>query len=131
MTTPEFTILIDNACPLCRREGRLLARLDRGQGRLALVDIAAPGFDPGRYGRTMDQVMGTIHGVLPDGSIVTGVEVFRRAWRAVGLGWIMAPTNWPVLRPLSDAAYRWFAHHRLRLTGRRCDAGVCRVPSAR
>lgn len=129
MTGSEFTILIDNACPLCRREGAMLARLDRGRGRLGLIDIAAPNFDPARYGCTMDQVMGSIHGILPDGSLVSGMEVFRRAWRAIGLGWVMAPTAWPVLRPISDAAYRWFARHRLALTGRTdaCATGTCAV----
>jgi len=56
--------------------------------------------------------------VLPDGSLVKGMEVFRRAYDAVGLGWLLAPTNWPVLRSISDAGYAWFARIRLHLTGR-------------
>jgi predicted DCC family thiol-disulfide oxidoreductase YuxK len=128
MPEPLFTVLIDGGCPLCRREADLLRRLDRGRGRLALEDIAAPGFDPGRYGVTMDALMGTIHGVLPGGGLVTGPEVFRRAYSAVGWGWLTAPTGWPVLRPLTDRAYAWFARHRLRLTGRQgCEGGACRV----
>jgi predicted DCC family thiol-disulfide oxidoreductase YuxK len=61
--------------------------------------------------------------------VVEGVEVFRRAYAAVGLGWLLAPTRWPGLRRASDAAYRWFARNRLRLTGRPapCDAERCRV----
>jgi predicted DCC family thiol-disulfide oxidoreductase YuxK len=122
MARPEFTILIDGDCPLCRREADLMRRLDRGRGRLALVDIAAPGFDPAAYGTTMDAVMGTIHGVVGSGDrpggLVTGMEVFRRAYRAVGWGWVLAPTGWPLLRPVFDRVYRWFARNRLRLTGR-------------
>jgi len=113
-----FTLLIDGDCPLCRREATLLERLDKGRGRLALEDISAPGFEPSRYGRTMDDLMGSIHGVEPDGRLVMGMEAFRRAYAAVGLGWLLAPTRWPVLGRVFDALYRLFARHRLRLTGR-------------
>ncbi|MHC4949249.1 MAG: thiol-disulfide oxidoreductase DCC family protein [Planctomycetota bacterium] len=126
-----FTILIDGDCPLCRREAALLARLDRGRGGLRLVDIAAPGFDPGPLGRTRDDLMGEIHGLDADGRLVTGMEVFRGAYAAVGAGWLLAPTAWWPLRPLLDAAYRWFARHRLRLTGRAAGcAGACRPAAA-
>ncbi len=124
-----FTILIDGACPLCRHEANLLRRLDRGRGRLDLIDIASPRFEPAGLGVTLDQVMGSIHGLTRDGRLVWGVEVFRRAYAAVGWGWLWAPTGWPILRPVFDAAYGWFARRRLWLTGRqrRCDVGTCRV----
>ena len=95
------------------------------------MDIAAPGFDPGVYGLDPERAMARIHGVLPDGRVVEGMEVFRRAYAAVGLGWLLAPSGWPGLRRLFDAAYRWFARNRLRLTGRpeACDER-CRPRSA-
>lgn len=130
---PEFTLLFDGDCPLCLREVRMLRRLDRGKGRLGLSDIAAPGFRASQYGVEQAALMARIHGVLPDGSLVEGVEVFRRAYAAVGLGWLMAPTGWWPLRPLFDAAYRWFARNRLRLTGRSdtCSEDRCTPPSVR
>lgn len=127
-TSWRFKILIDGDCPLCRLEGDLLRRLDRGRGRLAEEDIASDDFDASRYGRSQQDVMDRIHGVLPDGTVIEGVEVFRRAYGAVGWGWLWAPTRWPVIRPIVDAAYRWFARHRLRLTGRAdeaCASGRC------
>ena len=126
---PEITFLHDGDCPLCAREVAMLRRLDRGRGRLAFDDIAAPDFDASRYGSTNEQLMARIHGVLPDGTLVEGVEVFRRAYAAVGLGWLVAPTRWPLVRPLADAAYRWFARNRLRLTGRGevCNTDRCPV----
>lgn len=134
-TEPRFTVLIDGGCPLCRREAAFLRRLDGGRGRLGLVDIAAPGFDAARYRTTMDELMGTIHGVTPDGSLVRGVEVFRRAYGAVGWGWLAAPTGWPVLRPIVDRLYVVFARWRLAHARRRaarggpvCDGDRCRVP---
>ena len=133
MDRPTFTILIDGDCPLCRHEAGLLRRLDRGRGRLELVDITAPGFNPGALGVTMKDVMGTIHGVIPDGRLVTGVEVFRRAYGAVGWGWLWAPTGWPLVRPIADRAYEWFARRRLAMTGRKmeCEGGTCRVVARR
>ena len=99
------------------------------EGRAArFEDIAAPDFDAARYGTTQAALMARIHGVLPDGTLVEGVEVFRRVYAAVGLGWLVRPTGWPVLRPIFDAAYRWFARNRLRLTGRSeigCDEHAC------
>ncbi len=123
-----LTIFIDGDCPLCRREANLLLRLDRGRGGLLLQDIAAPGFDASHYGLTRDALMGTIHG-LRNGEPITGMEVFRCAYAAVGWGWLLAWTAWPIFRPITDAAYRFFARHRLRLTGR-CDSGACRPGAA-
>ena len=125
----EIRVLFDGDCPLCKREVRALTRLDRGRGRIAFEDIAAPDFDAARYGTSQEALMARIHGVLPDGSLVEGMEVFRRAYAAVGLGWLLAPTRWPVLRRIADACYRWFARNRLRLTGRRdaCATERCQV----
>ena len=114
----EVRVLYDGDCPLCSREIRFLERRDRGRGRIDFEDITGPDFDAHRYGLQPQQVMDRIHAVLPDGTVVEGVEVFRRAYSAVGLGWLMAPTRWPGLRPLLDWAYTVFAKYRLRLTGR-------------
>jgi predicted DCC family thiol-disulfide oxidoreductase YuxK len=128
---PEFTLLYDGECPLCSREVAMLRRHDAGRGALALVDIAAPGFDPTRYGRSLDTLLARIHGVAPDGTVIEGMEVFRRAYTAVGLGWVTAPSRWPLVGRLFDAAYAWFAKNRLRLTGRAhaCDGACARAPA--
>lgn len=115
----QIKVLIDGACPLCRREADLWQWLDRGRGRIMLEDIADARFDPTKYGLTRKQALEEIHGILPSGELVRGMEVFRRAYAAVGWGWLLAPTAWPLLRPLFDRGYRWFARNRLRLTGRR------------
>ena len=127
MTNRQFRILIDGECPVCRREGEFLRWLDGGRGRLVIEDITAEGFDPARYGTTMDALMGQIHGVTPAGTVLTGMAVFRYAYDALGLGWILAPTAWPIIKPIADAGYRWFARNRWRLTGRRdrCPGDRC------
>ena len=123
----QLKLLYDGDCPFCRREVSWLARRDRS-GAVALEDIAAPGFDASRYGLHQKQLEGVIHAQLPNGRLVTGMEVFRRLYAAVGLGWLMAPTGWPILRPVFDWAYRLFARHRVRLgelVGRSCDNSGC------
>jgi predicted DCC family thiol-disulfide oxidoreductase YuxK len=115
------------------REIRFLDKRDHGRGRIQFEDIAEPSFDPGAYGLDARDVVARIHGVLPDGTVVEGVEVFRRAYAAVGLGWLMVPTRWPGLRRLAELAYRIFARNRLRWTGRAsaCEAERCQVVAAR
>ncbi|MBK8097570.1 MAG: DUF393 domain-containing protein [Planctomycetes bacterium] len=119
----EFTLLYDSECPFCRREVAWLQRRSAGD-RLAAIDIAAPEFDAGRFGLTLADVQARLHGITTDGRIVTGMAAIRAAWRAVGLGWVMAPTGWPLFRPLADLGYRVFARYRVRLgrwLGRRCQ----------
>jgi predicted DCC family thiol-disulfide oxidoreductase YuxK len=129
----QIRVLYDGECPLCTREIRFLERRDRGRGRIHFEDIADPAFDPAAYGLDDRQLMARIHGVIPDGSVVEGVEVFRRAYAAVGMGWLLAPTRWPVLRSLADLAYRVFARNRLRWTGREsaCPEGRCEITRSR
>ncbi len=129
MASWRIKVLVDEACPLCKRESALWLRLDRGRGRLALEDISAAEFDASKYGRTNEQVMASIHAVLPDGRVIEGMEVFRRAYGAVGFGWLLAPTGWPGLRRVFDRLYGWFAKRRLKWTGR-CADGACAVPGA-
>ena len=124
----QFEVFYDGDCPLCMREIRMLQSLDKKRRRILFTDIAAPAFDAeSQTGLTQQKLMAEIHGRLPDGTLVTGVEVFRQLYGAVGLGWLMAPTRWPGLRQLSDASYVLFAKNRLRLTGR-CADGECELP---
>lgn len=121
-------VFFDGDCPLCRREIQLLQRLDRGRGRIRFTDLAAPDFEPAALGLTHEELMAEIHGRLPDGTIIRGVEVFRRLYAAVGFSWLMAITRWPGISHGLDWGYRWFARRRLRLTGRCTEQ--CRLPSS-
>ncbi|MGB0640297.1 MAG: thiol-disulfide oxidoreductase DCC family protein [Myxococcota bacterium] len=125
-----FEVFYDGDCPLCMREINMLQRLDRKKNNLRFTDISPADFDAKAVtGLEYSTLMDEIHGRLPDGTIVTGVEVFRQLYGAVGLGWLTAPTRWPGIRQLSDAAYQAFAKNRLKLTGR-CgpDENACAIP---
>jgi len=129
MNAWRFKLLYDGECPFCLREVRWLRRRDR-HGRLAFEDVTSPDFDPARYRTTRRELLGVIHGVFPDGRIVRKVEVLRQAYRAVGLGWWLAPTGWPLLRWVSDGLYAIFARYRVpigRVLGRSCASDRCQV----
>ncbi len=111
--TPTFplTLLYDGACPICNLEMDNLKHRNTA-GLLAFMDISSPEFDARPYGATLAEMNGLIHAVRPDGSLVVGVEVFRLAYGAVGLGRLIAPTAWPWIKPLVEAAYAVFARNR-------------------
>jgi len=126
----DVEVFFDGQCPLCVREINMLRRLDRA-GRIRFTDIADPAFDPASTGRTFEQLMDRIHARLADGTIIEGVEVFRRLYTAVGFGPIVAITRLPGLSWLLDQGYRLFAKNRLKLTGRcvKNESGACSVPA--
>lgn len=128
MSTFDIEVYYDGACPMCSREIRLLRRLDRRQ-RIRFVDIAAAEFEAKTLGVSQQALMERIHGRLPDGTLLEGVEVFRRLYAAVGFRWIVSLTRLPGVASLLDAAYSWFARRRLRLAGR-CDEGSCATGAA-
>jgi len=124
----EVEVFHDGACPLCAKEIGMLQRRDR-RGRIRFTDISAPGFDAKSVGISWSDLMNRIHGRLPDGTLIEGVEVFRRMYTAVGFGPIVAVTRLPGISHALDLAYLLFAKNRLRLTGR-CHDGACQVPGA-
>ena len=124
----EFTIemFYDGDCPFCMRETRFLKKLD-WRRRIRFTNIAAPDFKPESVGKTHAGLMAEIHGRLPDGTWITGVEVFRRLYASVGLGPLVLLTRLPLIKQLMNVGYRLFARNRLKLTGR-CD-GTCALPA--
>lgn len=119
----DIEVFFDGECPLCKREIAMLQRLDRRK-RIRFVDIAAEGFLATSVGIDWQSLMDRIHGRLPDGTVIEGVEVFRRLYSAVGFGPLVMLTRLPGIRQLLELSYRAFAKHRLRLTGR-CTELIC------
>ncbi|MCA9125874.1 MAG: DUF393 domain-containing protein [Planctomycetales bacterium] len=118
-------VFYDGECPLCLREINLLRRFDR-KHRILFTDIADPGFNAAAYGKDMKQFMDEIQGRLPSGEWISGVEVFRLLYAAIGLRPLVAVTRIPGISHALDAAYQVFAKNRLRLTGR-CNSQTCGV----
>lgn len=115
--SPTFEVFFDGECPLCRREIDVLRCLDLRR-RVRFTDIASPDFDSSALGKSYEELMEVIHGRLPDGRLVTGVETFRQLYSALGFGPLVALSRLPGVRHLLDLGYHLFAKNRLRLTGR-------------
>lgn len=115
----QIELLYDGECPLCLREVNFLKKRDAGRGLVAFVDILDDNYAPEAHGGVdFEAAMGRIHAVLPDGTVIKNVEVFRRVYEILGMGWIYAATKWPIIGPMVDALYGAWAHWRLALTGR-------------
>jgi predicted DCC family thiol-disulfide oxidoreductase YuxK len=127
MSAWKLKLLYDGQCPFCRREVEWLKRRNRRM-LLRFEGISDPQFDPGRYGLAREEVNRVLHGVLPDGKVVRGMAAVRRAYRAIGLGWLTAPTGWPGIRWIADGLYAAFARNRKmlgRMADRGCSHGAC------
>jgi predicted DCC family thiol-disulfide oxidoreductase YuxK len=122
-TNFEVEVFYDGDCPLCVREIDMLRHRDRHE-RIRFTNIAANGFDAGSVGVSPKALMARIHGRLPDGTMIDGVEVFRRLYAAVGFEHAVRLSRLPGFAPILDAVYDAFAKRRLWLTGR-CTDGVC------
>lgn len=111
-------LLYDSECPICMMEVNFLQKRDI-HGRIRFTDLASPDYEPSAHGNvTFKQGMRKLRAVLPDQTVVTGVEVFRRTYEAIGLGWMFAMTSLPVIGDIADKVYDVWAENRLRLTGR-------------
>ncbi|NET53158.1 MAG: DUF393 domain-containing protein, partial [Merismopedia sp. SIO2A8] len=115
----QIKLLYDGLCPLCLREVHFLRKKDAGRGIVTFVDIADPSYKPEENGGVdFEAAMGRIHAILPDNTVIKNVEVFRQIYTRLGIGWLYAPTKWPIVGSLVDALYSFWADRRLAWTGR-------------
>ena len=115
----QIKLLYDGECPLCLREVNFLQKRDAGRGLVQFIDIADENYNPAENGGVdFETAMGRIHGVLPDGTVVKDIEVFRRVYEALGMGWAYAITKLPVMGAIANWIYGLWADRRLALTRR-------------
>jgi|TARA_R110002153_G_scaffold273196_2_gene443370 predicted DCC family thiol-disulfide oxidoreductase YuxK len=128
----QLTVFYDGYCPLCLAEMNHLKKLNK-EAKLNFVDIQEPSFSVVYPHLSWSALNARIHAQLPDGSLISGLDVTYLAWKLVGKGWVYAPLRWPIIRWFADLAYLGFARHRYTLsfwlTGKRrlqgpsnCDA---------
>jgi predicted DCC family thiol-disulfide oxidoreductase YuxK len=120
----DIEVFFDGECPICRREIAFLRRLDRRQ-RIRFTDIAPLRPHDLVDGIPWPELMAELHGRLPDGRWIKGVEVFRRLYAAVGFDPLVSVSRWVGIEQILDAAYAAFARRRLRWTNR-CNTS-CRA----
>ena len=129
----DLTIFYDGGCPLCAAEMRHLYSLDRAS-KISYEDIYAADFSA-RFPQIDQQAADRLlHGQLADGQLIYGLDVTYQAWVLVGKRKWVAILRWPIIKPIADLTYLFFAKHRSRisklLTGQsRCDA--CSIGDAK
>ena len=113
----DLKLLFDGECPLCVKEVNFLKSRNE-KGLIAFVDLADPLYSPEENsGIRYETGMATIHGVYK-GNVMTGVEVFEKAYSCVGLGWVYSFTKVPALLTAANKVYDVWAKYRLEITGR-------------
>ena len=112
-----LTVYFDGECPICRREIDLMKILNRGE-RLQCIDFSTLSYRPTDHGLNQFDLGRVIHARWSDGTLISGVEVFRETWEAIGLGFLARISRRPMLNKLLVKAYAWFARNRLWLTRR-------------
>jgi predicted DCC family thiol-disulfide oxidoreductase YuxK len=80
---PEFPLKVfyDGSCSACALQIEEYGRKDR-EGRLVLIDISAPGFNPAMYGLTLAELMHQMHAIDRAGNIYRGTEALWALWQA-------------------------------------------------
>ncbi|MEO8324295.1 MAG: DUF393 domain-containing protein [Nitrospirota bacterium] len=112
-----LTVYFDGDCPICRREIDLMKIFNR-KNHLQFIDFSASSYHPIEHGLSQCELERVIHARWSDGTLITGVEVFREMWEAIGLRFLARLARRPTINKLLVRAYEWFARNRLRLTGR-------------
>ncbi len=125
----DLEVFFDGDCPLCLREIRMLQRLDSKQRKIRFTDISSPSFLAEELGVSQATLMARIHGRLPSGEWLEGVEVFRQLYTSVGFGAAVSLSRLPGIAGALNVLYDWFAANRLKLTGRCESPEACRPSS--
>lgn len=134
LTKPGFPLRVfyDGSCSLCATEIERYGRGDHA-GRLILVDISAPDFDPAPWGISLSEFMYQMHAIDQAGRVYRGVEAFWAIWQAFPastlLGLCGTLITLPLVNPVARLCYRAFAGIRgylpKRSTG--CASGSCTI----
>eukprot|EP00262_Sarcandra_glabra_P014264 TRINITY_DN4131_c1_g1_i1.p1 TRINITY_DN4131_c1_g1~~TRINITY_DN4131_c1_g1_i1.p1 ORF type:complete len:212 (-),score=37.13 TRINITY_DN4131_c1_g1_i1:226-861(-) len=115
----KIKMLYDGECPLCMREVNMLKERNKLYGSIKFVDISSNEYSSEEnQGLDYQTVMGRIHAILSDGTVVRDVEAFRRLYEEVGLGWVYAITKYEPIATIANAVYGVWAKFRLQITGR-------------
>ena len=109
----------DSDCPVCSREVDWLRNRDVFQ-RIRFVDVATPGFDPGRdAGMPIDRLGDCIQARLETGEVLEGADAFRRLYEVACLERAQRLQRTPLLSPVVGLGSRWLAEQRMRRACRR------------
>lgn len=127
-----LTVFYDGQCPMCCLEMDKLTARDK-DNCIVLVNIHCDEFS--QYPQIdKDDAMRVLHG-LYQGELLKALDVTHRAWKIAGLGFWVAPLQWPLVKPIAHYIYLFvakyrhpisnFLHRRFGLGQPQCEEGVC------
>ena len=133
MTDNQLTIFYDGHCPLCSLEMQRLKEQD-DKNNILLIDLHQANFNEQYPHINVDKALAILHGEY-QGKLLLGLDVTHRAWTLVGRGILVAPLQWPIIKPLSHlvylqlAKYRYpisqFIYKRFGIGIKQCNEGTC------
>jgi len=106
----SITVYFDGECPLCARE---VSWMKSKKGTISYTDITKSDFS--NLEKTKNELMTEIHAQLDNGEWIYGMDVIRKMYEDVGLGLLVSPTKWPILKTIFDFIYKIFAKYRVSL----------------
>jgi predicted DCC family thiol-disulfide oxidoreductase YuxK len=114
MRDVAYTVVYDGTCAVCQRIVSVLRRWDRGM--LEVVPFQAPAVQsrfpwiPARAYEESLQLVG------PDGETWQGAAAIEQVLKLLPRGQLIAwILGLPLVRPVAERLYRWFARNRYRL----------------
>ena len=121
----RLIFLFDGGCPLCLRETNLLKSKDE-LNKIDFVDINNVNYKPSLFKDiSYAEAMSNLHGILENGNIIKGLDVLAYSYELIGLGWVYYPLKIEFLAPVLRLLYKFWAKHRLKITGRSNIEKLC------
>ena len=115
----KLILFYDGSCPFCMKEILLLKKYDKNK-EIQFEDITLEHFSE-RYSHiNLAKADAILHGQLPTGEIITGMDVTFLAWEIVNRNKWLRLFKLPLLRTITDWCYLFFAKHRKKITKSLC-----------
>ncbi|KKN34044.1 hypothetical protein LCGC14_0797660 [marine sediment metagenome] len=106
-----LTVFYDGHCPLCVKEIKALKSYDVNN-KLSLIDLNMDNFYSVYPHIDITAAQKKLHGQLADGTMLYGLDVSILAWKTVEKHQWLTVLHWPLIKPVANMAYRFFARYR-------------------
>lgn len=119
-THDKVVMYHDGECPLCKFEVNAMQKLDT-KNAIHWVDITRDKEELAQAGISYESAMARIHVQDENQNMLTGVRGFLAVWKHLPYYRRLVPviTHVPLLLPIMEFFYTWFAKYRLPLTGKK------------
>jgi len=113
----QINVLYDSKCNLCLMEISFLMKKDK-EGKIIFTDLESDydESDPKNGNISYEQAMRSMHAIKFNGEVISGVKVFKELYEIIGLGYLYSFTTLPIVGPLVDRIYKYWANYRTNLT---------------